>query len=106
MPALQIRDLPQGTYDSLKLRAEREHRSMAQQATVAIEEHLRMVPRDADAVRHVSEEETRQERIARRKAIFERIDRLMEDVEHRDGFPDVVEIVREGREERDDRLGS
>ena len=44
MPALQIRDLPQGTYDALKWRAEREHRSMAQEATVAIERHLQLVP--------------------------------------------------------------
>ena len=44
MPALQIRDLPQGTYDALKWRAEREHRSMAQEATVAIERHLQIVP--------------------------------------------------------------
>lgn len=104
MPALQIRDLPQGTYDSLKLRAEREHRSMAQQATVAIEEHLRMVTRDDGPVRSVGEDGARREGVARRKAILERLG-AMPRVLIPDGFPSVVEIVCEGREGRDDRLG-
>lgn len=101
MPALQIRDLPQDLYDELKRRAEREHRSMAQQATVAIEQHLRLVP----PVRQPTEEEERQARIAKRRAIFERIDNLMEDVRIPDDFPSIVEIVHEGRREIDDRLG-
>lgn len=104
MPALQIRDLPSGTYDGLKLRAEREHRSMAQQATVAIEEHLSLVPRDAEPVRRATDEEARRERAARHRAVLERIDALPR-VQIPDGLPGVVEVVREGREERDDRLG-
>ena len=103
MPALQIRELPQGTYDALKLRAEREHRSMAQQATVAIEEHLRLVPR-ASEPRRLTEEEERQARIAKRKALFAEID-AMPKIELPEDFPSVVEIIHQAREERLDYLG-
>ncbi len=37
MPALQVRDCPQDTYDALKRRAERENRSMSQQALTLIQ---------------------------------------------------------------------
>lgn len=104
MPALQIRDLPQGLYDELRLRAEREHRSLAQQATVAIEQHLRLVPPTEQPARPLTEEEERRVRIAKRKAIFARID-TMPKVEIPDDFPDIVEIIHEGREERLDRIG-
>ena len=104
MPALQIRDLPQGLYDELKLRAEREHRSLAQQATVAIEQHLRLVPSVEHSTRPLTEEEECQARVAKRKAIFARID-AMPKVEIPEDFPDVVEIIHEGREERLDRIG-
>ena len=40
MPSLQIRDLPDDVYQALALRAEREHRSLAQQAIV----ELRRIP--------------------------------------------------------------
>ncbi len=40
MPSLQIRDLPEDVYQSLAFRAEREHRSLAQQAVV----ELRRIP--------------------------------------------------------------
>jgi plasmid stability protein len=38
MPTLQIRDLPQELYQHLALRAEREHRSLAQQALVDLQQ--------------------------------------------------------------------
>lgn len=40
MPSLQIRDLPEDVYEALALRAEAEHRSLAQQAIV----ELRRIP--------------------------------------------------------------
>lgn len=40
MPILQVRDCPQALYDGLRQRAEREHRSIAQQCVVAVEQHL------------------------------------------------------------------
>ena len=103
MPALQIRDLPQSTYDELKLRAEREHRSMAQQATVAIEEHLRLVP-PTPAPRVLTEEEERQARIAKRSALFAEID-AMPRIQLPEDFPSVVEIIHQARGERFDYLG-
>ena len=99
MPALQIRDLPQGTYDALKLRAEREHRSLAQQATVAIEEHLRLIPGGTVRERALTEEEERQARIAKRKALFAEIDAAPK-IDIPDDFPTPAEIVRELRDSR------
>ena len=109
MPALQIRDLPQGTYDALKWRAEREHRSMAQEATVAIERHLQIVPGEQQMMgyerRALTEEEERHARIAKRKRIFAEIHDVMGRMEIPDDFPDPVEIIHEGRRELDARLG-
>ena len=99
MPALQIRDLPQGTYDALRLRAAREHRSLAQQATVAIEEHLRLIPGCANRERTLTEEEERQARIAKRKALFAEID-AAPTIEIPEDFPSPAEIVRELRDSR------
>lgn len=109
MPALQIRDLPQATYDALKWRAEREHRSMAQEATVAIERHLELVPGDQQMMgwerRALTEEEERQARIAKRKAIFAELHNALSHESLPDDFPDPVEIIHEGRRERDAHLG-
>lgn len=109
MPALQIRDLPQGTYDALKWRAEREHRSMAQEATVAIERHLQLVPGEQQMMgyerRALAGEEERRARIAKREMIFAEIHDALGRVEISDDFPDPVGIIHEGRRERDARLG-
>lgn len=109
MPALQIRDLPQGTYDALKWRAEREHRSMAQEATVAIERHLQLVTGEPQMMgyerRALTGKEERQARIARRERIFAEIHDILGRVENPDDFPDPVEIIHVGRRERDARLG-
>lgn len=60
MPTLQIRDLPEEAYRALALRAEREHRSLAQQAAV----DLARLP----------EMENRQKRLATLARIAEGID--------------------------------
>jgi plasmid stability protein len=41
MAILQIRDMPEDLYESLKLNAEKDHRSLAQQAIVLLGEALR-----------------------------------------------------------------
>jgi antitoxin FitA len=41
MASLQIRDMPEELYESLKLRAEKDHRSLAQQALVLLSESLK-----------------------------------------------------------------
>lgn len=43
MPALQVRDLPQETYDLLVESARRDHRSIAQQTTAILQEHFRVL---------------------------------------------------------------
>ncbi|HYN79570.1 MAG TPA: hypothetical protein VES73_17450 [Lamprocystis sp. (in: g-proteobacteria)] len=48
MPSLQVRELPDDVYQALSLRAEREHRSLAQQAVVDLR---RVVDTDAAARR-------------------------------------------------------
>ncbi len=113
MPALQVRDCPQDTYEALKRRAERENRSMSQQALTLIQgglAHREAPPRAAaplpegayreagltfipnPSARHKSREE-------RRAAFFDHIEKV-------GGFKlppeydSVVEMVRAAREER------
>lgn len=107
MPALQVRDLPQDLYDKLKERAEREHRSLARETIVAIERHVdpAMRPDEMPArFRLVDEEAERQARIARRRRVLEKIAAMPPSIVP-DDFPSPAELIREGRRERDDRLG-
>ena len=57
MASLQIRDMPEDLYDSLKLRAEKDHRSLAQQAIILLSEALtakgRGPSRRLDALRKI-----------------------------------------------------
>lgn len=46
MPSLQIRDLPDDVYQALAFRAEREHRSLAQQAIVDLRRIAEVAARD------------------------------------------------------------
>lgn len=114
MPALQVRDFPEDVYEQLRLCAERNHRSIAQQTIVAVEEMLRgensargekqsflqdrrsrYVDYDTEAARI-----TRRER---RKALFAEIHALPK-FEVPDDFPDASELVRQGHEERDQNI--
>jgi len=47
MASLQIRDMPEDLYESLKLKAEKDHRSLAQQAVILLSEALRAGGRDS-----------------------------------------------------------
>jgi plasmid stability protein len=47
MKSLQIRDMPEDLYESLRLRAEKDHRSLAQQAVVLLSEALKAGGRDS-----------------------------------------------------------
>lgn len=53
MPSLQIRNLPDDVYEALANRAERAHRSLAQQALVELRERLTGTP--GTGRRHVLE---------------------------------------------------
>jgi plasmid stability protein len=47
MASLQIRDMPEDLYKSLKLKAEKDHRSLAQQAIILLSEALNARGRDS-----------------------------------------------------------
>jgi plasmid stability protein len=79
MPSLQIRDLPDDVYRALAERAEREGRSLAQQAL----HELRRMP----------ELEARE----RRRALVERLRRREPDARLERG-PDPVALIREDRD--------
>lgn len=112
MPALQVRDLPQDIYDRLCESARREHRSIAQQTTAILERHFKLL--DGGAAEPARTPHPRgdafeppeviAERIDRKKRIFARLDELGPIVVP-DGFPSVVELIQEGRDERDGRFG-
>ena len=113
MPALQVRDFPDDLYEQLKAYAASQHRSIAQQTIVAVEQMLEAAdaqhywdghdlhrlerrPRYSD----FDTEAKRAARIEKRKELFAEIDKLPKfDVP--DDFPDTVELIRQGREERD-----
>ena len=124
MPPLQVRDLPQDLYESFKEITELEHRSLAQQTIVALEYYLEnheirdgkvverraaqpkqpFVPFERDGVTYmVDPNETPEERKARLTALFDHIKSLPK-IELPDDFPSIVEIIREEREARTDRI--
>ena len=132
MPALQVRDFPATLYDELKEYAARNHRSIAQQTIIAVEEMLaeasalrqepfpfdadrlsRPAPRNGDiqlASAGVAKGSFWQERGAieesraqRRQQIFANFDELNWKSKTLT-TDEIVALVREGREERTDRI--
>lgn len=115
MPALQVRDFPQELYDQLKESAAEDHRSIAQQTVYAVEEMLRMrnirfiEPRYFKSVFNDAEtngdfediDEECQKRIEKRRKLFAEIHELAKELPK--DLPDPVEMVRQGREEQDQR---
>ena len=103
MPALQVRDFPEDTYQRLKEYAASQHRSIAQQTIVAVNRMLD----EADAVEHPNftivekpkREETKEERIARRRKLFAGIEKI----KPLKPLPDPVSILKECRDELDAR---
>lgn len=113
MPALQVRDLPDDLYEKLKENAQRGRRSISQQTIVILQDYL-------DAHESAAKTNTKKgpryyeepsadisldkafcaaERADRRQRIFDLIDQLPK-LNVPDDFPDVVTLVREGREAR------
>lgn len=111
MPALQVRDFPDDLYEELKDCAERNHRSIAQQTIVAVEEMLERqnglyfrggkqllrpaCPRDLV----FDTEAQRAERIEERKALFKEIGSLQWHGP-KPTANEIVELVHGGRRER------
>lgn len=119
MPALQVKDFPDDLYIELKMCAQNEDRSVSQQTLHILRQYLKayrqlgdrtdwtVVPVERPAVvretRAQTAEAERQERIEQRKKVFERIHSLPK-FNVPDDFPSPAEIVRQMREERDDRI--
>lgn len=116
MPALQVRDFPDDLYEQLKTYAASQHRSMAQQTIVAVEQMLEAANAshywDGETLHRLERrphyfdfdtEAQRSARIEKRKALFEEISALPK-VDIPSDFPNSVQLVREGHEERDRRI--
>lgn len=116
MPALQVRDFPDELYEELKTYAASQHRSIAQQTIVAVEQmlasnkashywdgaELHRVVRPAPSFSFDTEAE-RAARIEKRKALFAE----MKKIKWKGPKPtadEIVEMIHEGRRERDRQL--
>ena len=96
MPALQVRDFPEELYNALRERARIEHRSIAQQTIVAVQSYLY----EPNGNRGMTAEDYEiQQRIAKRKALFERIN-ARPPLILPEGFPTPEELIREDRDSR------
>lgn len=113
MPALQVRDFPDELYEQLKAYAASQHRSVAQQTIVAVEQmlahpeasHYWNGERLYRAVRPIPDYDTEEERAARiekRKKLFAEI--AKNKANYPDDMPSAVEMVHEGRRERDRQI--
>ena len=109
MPALQVRDFPEELYSELKQVAAAENRSLAQQTVVAVREYVAHSG-DAQALRRQLVGERRVGGdpdvlplyAQRRRAVLEGI-RSLPQVDLPTDV-DIAGLVREGREERTDRV--
>ena len=132
MPALQVRDFPAALYDELKECAARNHRSIAQQTIIAVEEmlseasapscaragrglsqdsecgpssragHEFSVPFDGGMVGLRESRAAREARLRKRQQLFEECD----EIPWKGGglsTEDIVTMVREGRDRLSDR---
>jgi len=79
MPTLQVRDLPEDIYSQLSYLAEKEHRSLTQEAIVLLKEGL----------------EAKIGNKERRRKVLEKMADL--DI-GRENLPDAVSLIREDRE--------
>lgn len=123
MPALQVKDFPADLYESLRECAAAQDRNISQQTVHVLREYLRAYrqggalaawvvrpaveqacpPLDASARAKSRAEETPEERIERRRRVFEEI-HAMPKIEIPDDFPEPAELIRQMREERDDQI--
>lgn len=110
MPALQVRDFPEELYERLRLCAEANRRSIAQQTVVAVEQMLDGSGADpsrspAPTPRVISFETTaaREARVQRKRELFER---AQERCSKMAGSPSVSfsAIAAEAKQERDSRF--
>lgn len=118
MPALQVRDFPDDLYEQLKERAREEHRSIAQQTIVCVEDYLsrprmpawQYAPAPTSRLINLTDErgdrkpawmhhELPPEQVEERKRLFaEMLQRPKFDVP--EDFPAPEELIREDRDSR------
>lgn len=120
MPALQVREFPEGLYAKLKDLAALQHRSVAQQTIVAVEQMVDACELDVQnqqAKRRVHAVPTqcsyepignepdieRENRIEKRKKLFAEFD-AVEWIGPKPSADEMVQMVHEGRDERDARV--
>ena len=102
MPALQVRDFPEELYEKLRQDAQREHRSISQQAIVAVSEYLTWQEESrspASALFRDVDDAERSKRLDRRRKVFEQIDALPI-IELAKDFPSPEQMIRELRDSR------
>jgi hypothetical protein len=96
MSALQVRDFPADLHERLRERARRDHRSVSQEATIAIGEFLAQHPDAHETYRDFSCDESIAEQ---RRRLFAEID-AMPVIDIPDDFPTPEQIIRELRDGR------
>lgn len=119
MPVLQVKDFPADLYEELRACAVVQDRNISQQTVHIVREYLRAYRQAGSSASWVVRpaidrpdgqlcakscvDETPEERIERRRKVFEAID-AMPKFEVPDGFPEPAELIQEMREERDDQI--
>ncbi len=123
MPAVQVRDFPQPLYEELKSYASQRHRSIAQQVIIAVERMLDQpktapqldaegclsgtplggVPMSDSSLIATECADVLTARRRRRREAFANFDALQWKASEL-AADDIVAMVREGREERSDRI--
>lgn len=108
MPALQVKDCPQETYEALKACAAAENRSISQQMLTIIQTYLSgsfdgQAGLRGGTRREANPEAERLARIQRRQRLFDSYDSRPK-AEWPSSLPAVEDLVREMREERSNQL--
>ncbi|WP_165062017.1 MULTISPECIES: hypothetical protein [unclassified Adlercreutzia] len=116
MPALQLKDCPPDVYDTLRICANNEDRSIAQQTLHILRNYLDLYNQvrgttNPDSVIfnpnlaacHINEETRLKIRTEQRRKLFEKIS-LLEPIELSEDFQDTAEMIRQERESRMDRI--
>ncbi|MCL2826441.1 MAG: argininosuccinate lyase [Eggerthellaceae bacterium] len=96
MPALQVRNFPEDLYEQLRVCAQQEHRSIAQQTIVAVQWYLKNKVAGSSHAQRTSADD---DYLERRRKVFEEID-SMPYFEVPEGFPTTAELIREDRDNR------
>jgi len=109
MGYLQVRDFPEELHEQLRERAKAEQRSVSQQTIVAIKEHVDQADGRAQAIEAFNTYEHRRkcdeiDYLAKRKKVFERI-AAFPILDSTDSPEDIMQVIFEGREELDARIG-